>query len=467
MKKNGLFKIISIIALVLLVLTWIIPSSGYNGEIVNVGLMRVGIFDLLGYSTLAVTTYFFQLFLLIVIIGGFYGVLSNTPKYRSMLEKIAKSLKGKELIFLSITSFVFAALSSVFGLGVILFVFIPPIIGIIMLMGYDKLTAMLTTFASIMVGVIGSTYSPYVTGYINEYAGTNYETLMFVKVALFVLTVGAFIAFTIMYAKKHKSKTSTIKEEEIPFIGESKKVKKATWPLYVVLGLLFVLIILATTQWNSVFGIEWFEEFHETVTFWSIKDHTILSYILGDLSAFGNWYFAETIMVLLLATGIIALIYKVKLDDVITNFGAGVKKVSKTAFLVMFAMTVLIITAYHPVYLTIVDWLMNLTTSFNVFFASISAILGSVLNVETVYLAQSLVSYLVGTFTSEAAINATVILTQSLYGLTMFVSPTSTMLILGLEYLDIPYVEWLKKSWKLILSLLVIILIIIVVVMLI
>ena len=38
----------------------------------------------------------------------------------------------------------------------------------------------------------------------------------------------------------------------------------------------------------------------------------------------------------------------------------------------------------------------------------------------------------------------------------MFVAPTSIALVLGLSYLEIPYLEWLKKTWKLAVALLVI-----------
>ena len=31
----------------------------------------------------------------------------------------------------------------------------------------------------------------------------------------------------------------------------------------------------------------------------------------------------------------------------------------------------------------------------------------------------------------------------------MFVVPTSAALVLGLTYLNIPYTEWIKKTWKL------------------
>ena len=51
------------------------------------------------------------------------------------------------------------------------------------------------------------------------------------------------------------------------------------------------------------------------------------------------------------------------------------------------------------------------------------------------------------------------VLTQGVYGVTMFVAPTSAILVLGLSYLNIPYIEWIKKTWKLVLILFAIVLI--------
>ena len=78
------------------------------------------------------------------------------------------------------------------------------------------------------------------------------------------------------------------------------------------------------------------------------------------------------------------------------------------------------------------------------------------------YVVQSSVPYMAGLYAES--INSFAIIVQAIYGLTMFVAPTSTMLILGLEILNIPYKEWLKKSYKLVLELLAIIIVVVLVV---
>ena len=87
-------------------------------------------------------------------------------------------------------------------------------------------------------------------------------------------------------------------------------------------------------------------------------------------------------------------------------------------------------------------------------------IIATAINIDYLYVAST-----VGTFLSVAYADYTLLISiimQAIYGLTLFVAPTSTLLILGLTSLDINYKDWLKKSWKLVLELLLVIFIIII-----
>ena len=461
MKKNGLLKIIGILALIIMVLSWIIPSSYYSGStVIDLGTMPVGIFDLLSYPFLSFQ-YFIQTVVFILTVGTLYGVLENTGKYRNILEKLVKRLKGKEQLFIVIITLILTALSSILGLNLMMFVFIPALVAIILLMGYDKITAFLITIIPMFIGMIGSTYSIYINGYINQVIGiTGFDNDLLTKVALLVIGYVIYIMFTLNYAKKAK-KAKLDSEEEIPFIGEKKQVKKASWPICVIFTIIFILLILAPTPWTDVFGVEFFTKLHETITNWTIGEYPLVANLLGYLEGFGSWTYLEISMIIFAAAIIIGFTYKQKLSEIIDNMLNGLKKMLKPALLVSFSMMIIIMTAYHPFYITITDYIINLSENFNIFLTSFITIIGSVLNVDMIYLAQSSIPLIAGTFPATEAINSLAIITQSFYGLTMLIAPTSTLLILGLTYLDIPYVEWLKKSWKLLLELFVVIVIII------
>ncbi len=134
MKKHGLIKILSLIVVLLVILSWIIPVSQFTGtEMAKADITRVGFFDLINYPFLAFQL-FIQMILFILVVGGFYAILNKTGKYTSLVEAIAKKLKGKEVPFLVIVAFLFAGFSSVFGFSVMLFIFIPFIVSIIRLL---------------------------------------------------------------------------------------------------------------------------------------------------------------------------------------------------------------------------------------------------------------------------------------------------------------------------------------------
>lgn len=477
MKKNTLFKTIAILFLGLSVLTWIIPASQADGaEIMSLGLYRVSLYNLVEYPYLSIQ-YFLQTLIFILAVGGMYGVLYSTDKYRNVLDRIAKSMKGKENIFLIVVAFVLAALSSVFGLNLLLFAFIPFICGIILIMGYDKITAMLVTFMSTLIGVIGGTYGQYITGYINDIIGTTYQTEVVAKVGLFVLSFIVFISFTLKHAKETKKQNEVIESDEKLFIAEKKNSKKPSWPIFAVMGALLVLMILGYTNWSGAFNIKFFTDLHETITEWAIGEHTVIAYLINGISEFGQWNLAEYTIMVIIATLLFKVFYNVKTDRFLESFGSGVKTALKPAFIVVFAYIVVFIAAYHPYLVTVVDFLCNtvgngladligvsfISDIIYVIFAGISTVLTSVMNIEMLYVVQSTLPYMSSLY-AEAS-NSLAIIVQAFYGLTSFVAPTSTMMILGLEYLGIPYKEWLKKSYKLVLELLAIVFIVILVVL--
>lgn len=471
-KNSTILKLIILILLYLTFLSWVITATAsQGGQLMNIGLYRVSLYELVYYPFVTLTMgQFTQILFFLLAIGGLYGILGHTGKYRNKLEKIAKSMKGKEEVFLAGTALILAIISSIFGLNLYLFIFIPALCGIIILMGYDKITAFLTTFASTLIGIIGSTYSGSILVYINNALGTDFKTELIAKIALFVISFIVYIAFTLKYAKKAKTKKveSEIENDEIPFLGEKKQSKKPSWPIFVIMGILLILLILGCTLWFDVFETSLFTDIHEAINEWTIKDHTILAYLINDMNQFGKWTYSEMTIMVALASIIISLIYNFKFDEAFKSFCDGAKKMLKPALLLIFAYTVVVITAWHPFLPTITDWMMNLISDVSgvfgdllfILFSGINIILSTILNIDLPFVVQSTLQYI----TTESS-NVLAIITQAFYGLTLFLAPTSSMLILGLEYLDIPYKEWLKTSWKLVLQLLAVIIVIILIVM--
>lgn len=460
MKKTGLFKIIMFTLLGILVLTWIIPASYFtSGELTDLGMYRIGFFDFfqLLFGTFEFS-YFIQIIILLVSVGALYSVLGKTGKYRAWIERIASKFKGKELIFLIVVAFLIAAITSAFDYGIASFIFIPAIISIILAMKYDKITAFITTFGAYLIGIMGSTINASIVNTINsQLTDVTLSTGIYYKVALFVVSF-AILIFYLYKAKKTTKKVAKSKDkdkeedaiEDDMFIGEKIANKYPVWPIITVFAILFVLLVLGCTSWETVFGVTFFSDMNDAIVSWTIKDVTVAAYVIGTLSAFGEWYYAEMAVMCILASILIGKIYHMKFSDVIKYMGEGALKILPTALLTCLTYAVVYFAGNTMFFPTIAGWLLGATSKFNLFFASLTTILGSALHVDMLYISNYMVAQVAATTSNQMLVG---LITQGFYGLTMFVVPSSAMLALGLSYLGIPYKEWLKKSWKFVLEL--------------
>ena len=391
MKKTGLFKIIVFTLLAIMIITWFVPASYFNaGELADLGKYRIGFFDFFQLIFGAFEfKYFIQMFIFLVSVGALYGVLGKTGKYRAWIEKIASKFRGKELVFLLIVAIVIAALTSVFNYSLLLFIFFPLIISIILSMGYDKVTAAVTTFGAMLVGTIGSTISYNITGVINENLAIDKLSVgIWYRVALLVLSLAALIFYLV------KAKHSTIKKVENKmenaidndlFIGEKNANKYSVVPIIVIFVLLFVLLVIGCTNWTSTFNVNIFTKLNEAVMGVKIKDFEIFKSIFGTVEEFGKWYYAEMSVMCLLSALILGRFYRMKHRDMLSYMADGAKKMLPSAIMVVMAYCVIYFAGNTLFYTTIAGWILGATSKFNIFFSSIAIILGSALHVDMLY----------------------------------------------------------------------------------
>ena len=470
MKKTGLFKIIMFILLGIIVATWIFSASYFTeGNLSDLGMYNVGFFD---YFSLLFGSfefsYFIQIFLLLVSIGALYGVLGKTGKYRALVENISNKWKGNELVFLIIVSFIIAVLTSVFDYGFALLIFFPFIISIILAMGYDKVTAALATFGAMLIGTIGCTIGDATVGTVSELLAIEPKAGLLYKLALFVFSFAALIFFL---SKAKRNKKAEKDEENDMFIGEKVSNKYSVVPLIVILSLVFVFLVLGCTKWET-FGVKAFTKFHTTVTDFKVKlpyvhvtsdgidsgtdKIAIFTKLFGTYQGLGEWRYIEMTIVCLVASLLLGLFYRVK--NKFAAMAEGAKKMLVPALMVMLAYTVIYFAGNQMFYPTIANLILSISKKFSVALSAISMVIGSALHVDMLYVA----NYVVPQINAVKGANAVVVelLAQSVYGVTMFIAPTSALLVFGLSYLGISYKEWVKKTWKLIVALAVIVLVI-------
>ena len=153
-------------------------------------------------------------------------------------------------------------------------------------------------------------------------------------------------------------------------------------------------------------------------------------------------------ILLLVASLIIGLIYRVK--GIFTAMGEGAKKMLKPALMVMLTYVVIYVAGNQMFYPTIASLILGITNKFSLLISTFVMIIGSVLHVDILYVANYVVPQLAAKDANPVLIS---LLAQSIYGVTMFIAPTSAFLVFGLTYLNVPYKEWIKKTWKLIVAL--------------
>lgn len=467
MKKHNLLKVLLITLAVVVVMSWIFPITYFSSTgLVEEDVQRIGIFSIMTYAGIAIQ-YFSHVAIYVLCIGGLYGVLNRIPSYKTLLEKIVKGFKDREIIFIIIAMIVLAVCASVAGMSLpLLFVF-PFIISLILMMGYDKITAALVTAGSVVMGMIGSVFSSQDTYGIDAYLGTAADGNVAKKLIVLVIVLAILVVNVCFYAKKHKDNKNVENESYVPetLVGKSNSF----WPLVIVMDVVFVVLFLAFFSWN-LFGVDVFSNITSklsdpSITSGSAKTlYTIFGGVLGLSSPFGSWSLLEAAVVLILAAGLLAFVYRIKFNDFISNFITGAKRALKPAVLVLIAYLVLVSSTYMPTLLSVLKPLITAHTGFDVLTIIILAVVFIIcgfFSVESYYSASVSLPYIAGevlaeTLSSNALYTGVLaIACQSFYGLSMFIAPTSVVLVSTLAYLNVSYGNWLKAVWKIFLELLV------------
>ncbi len=462
MKKYSLLKIIGLMFLVVVVLSWIIPIGSYSsGVFVKGEASPIGILDLFRVPLMTIAN-LLQYGLVIVLIGGLYGILNKTGAYSNLVEKFVKKLKGKEKLFLIITICTLALLNSVLGIPYALLILVPFIITIIRKLGFDKITALVSTIGAILIGNVGAIYGNDTSLYLNTYFSLGINDEIFTKIIFLIIITFLLVMFVLKRAQLSKNNSKNKKEEvieDIPLYEVNNK-KKSVIPLIVIFSLCFIFLLINMFNWSEIFGITYFTKMYEKMT-----SVSILSNIIGTVSIFGTWTPYDMCIFLILMTVIVGWIYSVKFEEMVDGFTSGVKQVLAPAFYAVIA-NIIFVTLYRlqtnsNIYLTISDFLFNLAGGAKVFMVPLVSLIGGFFFNDVASLTAVLASPIQVLITDTTKYQIIAMMIQSIHGIVMLLLPTSILLVTGLSYLKISFKEWFKYIWKYLIQILIIAIIII------
>lgn len=487
MKKNDLTKVIGISFLVFVVLSWIIPAGSFSSGVFTAGeLSPIGIYDLVKI-VLGIFGNYTIYGILFLLIGALYGVMNKTGVYSEMLNKIVVKLKGKEKNFLILSIVVFAILGSISGFNIAIFVLVPFFVTVIMLLGYDKFTALLATAGSIIVGNIGSTYGFEISGYLNLYYGMDSNDAIFTKLIFLVILIVLTAFFTLKNAKLQKveapkkkttkkakkdekeEKTTASAKVDIPLykVVENKN-KKSILPLAIVFTLTVIILLVGLFNFKYAFNVSLFEDVYTSVTSFKIAGFPLFQYLLGSMNPFGAWNLGEIGFILVLASFLIGWLYSVKMKDILEAMKDGMKEMVWVAIIAIIVNLVMYLvlpsssTGLHAnIYITMENFILELTKGFNWLTVGIGALLGSFFYNDFKYLVDATAATMATLNTNASVYPALSMLFQALHGLVMLFAPVSLILMAALAYLKVSFKEWFLYIWKFLLQILVVTVIVI------
>lgn len=556
MKKHNALKVVLASLIVLLVLSWIFPAAYFSSEFMDQGRVQMGLFDFFEYPLTAIS-YFGYIPMYLLFVGGFYGVLYKIPAYRSFLDKVAAKAKAHSTLTIILMVALLASGVSICGLQVGFALFIPFLVSVLLLMGYDNRVVAYTIVGALAAGLVGTTYGVQNSGLAASILSLNFDFQIGVRfvllaVAVFLVILNVLLTIrrqeriTVKEIKLDSNKKETkveevvVEEPEKPAKKETKAAtkkttttkgagksagkgskgkgkakgkststkgkststktnkstksknankaalkdgdvivaknedngyhllvpaeadgKRTTWPITLLFTLLFVLMVLAFIPWGETgFNVPFFQNVTDAVLEFELFGFPIFAKLLGNVVAFGEWSVNQLFLPMALALLLLVVIYKVKFNDVLDGFVAGVKKAAVPALVGVAMYTILVIVTYHPYQLTIYKAILGLTKGFNIATTTLVSLLAAVFNSDPIYTAQSYLPYYVSIVTNADNYPLVGIIYQAIYGFTSLFAPTSLILMATLSYLKVNYLDWLKTAWKLLLELFVVLLIV-------
>lgn len=465
--KHDLFKILIICIVASVLFTWVFRYSEYkSNNIVTTdnaqGIQSIldgsteGIFDVNTNAMKAINT-FGPVFLVIFVVYAFYKVLGKSMRYNILINNIAKLFEHKEVLFIGISMFLYAALASVLNDYLVLLTFIPFTISILNRLKVDKLSAFAATFGGIMLGVLGTTYAASIAGVIVKTVNMSVNYTSDILATLLITVIAYVSLLTLVYIRiKDNNKYEVV--EDI-FIEEktSKRKHLSVVLLAITLSIFALIIICAFMPWN-VWGITLFDDIYNSITQATLFNQNYPIVFLGAqyFAPFGSWTLYVLSGFFILMTFIIKFVGRISFDDVIEGIIEGVKLSIKPV--VIFAL-ICVVLATNIVYIVLPQLLETISKLISLDVLKpinwfVTGFVSALFYPDFDYLTQ-IVGPFFGKITEAGPIFVGL---KAINGFAAFIAPTSILLMLGLSSLDIKFKDYLKFIWKFLIALLVIIL---------
>ena len=446
MKKYNVYKILTIAILVTIVLSYFIPGTTISYGSVEKGTILPATFADTFINGLTSFSAFMTILIYVLVIGIFYAILKKSGKYETIVNNIAYGFKKNRSLFLVLVTLILSLVTMFTGEMYTLLIFVPLIISVIRKLGYTKETSILVTIGSLLIGNASALNSYY----INQMLSVTIEDTILQRIVIFAVSIVFLLAFALIFDKKPES----VKELE-------KKKEKKLLPIYIMLIIIFVMLVLGFVDWNTYFGFTGFDTFLQNIRSFQIANVSVFDIIIGTSSSivpFGTWQVYHASILFMFASIVIALINKIKINDLFESVAEGLKKSFPYALIVILANIVLVNVFSSGIFYTIA---MSITkTTVDMTTGTVTSLISALVYPDYAYATQFTLTSILNSAASDYETLISVLF-QAVYSITLFVSPTSVLLLMALKYNNVSYKEWIKYIYKFFIVLLVTVLIVI------
>lgn len=455
-KSISSFSILFIIIILLTVVSWLFAGQSFTPTIPAGGTEEVSQVVGAKISDLVMSPFngfrdAIDICVFILILGGFLNIVNRTGALEAGIQHIVRKLKGNELVLIPILMILFSIGGSTYGMAEETIPFYSLLAVTMVASGFDTIVSVGTVMLGAGAGVIGSTVNPFATGVAMDALRSvgvtpNTGTILAIGFVLWIVTT-AYCIFCVMgYARKVKAdKGSTILSlqeqkdmeesfektgtQNLEFTGKHKAILS-------VFAFSFAIMVISLIPWGS-FGITIFDG-------WT-------SFLTGE--SFGDWYFGDLAMWFFLVSLVVSLIQGFSEKEIIDTFIDGVKDILSVVLIIVVARGASVIMQVTHLDLFILDKSAGLLQG-----------LSPILFVIGAYALYLFLSFLIPSTSGLAYVsipvmgalanniglnpNVMVMIFTAGCGLVNLITPTSGVIMGGLEMSKINYSTWTKFMAK-------------------
>ena len=432
MKKYNVFKVMGIVILLTMLVSYFVPQTTVSyGEVKQGALNPVGFIDTFSNSITALNV-FVAPFIFILVVGVFYKILKKTEKYDEIVNNFAVKFDNNKGLFAVISILFFGIISAVIGDMLPMLVFVPFFMAVAIKLGYSKLSSVASTVGAIIVGSAGSLY----TNIMNQILYTTVQTNLVYKVIISLVGLVSLIAFVLIFNKPAKT------EAKLEKVASKKQL-----PIVISMILIFVLVVLGMTPWSTYFKFTGFEDLFKSITDFKLFDVSLYNAFIGSsVAAWGTWQLYDVAVLLAVVGLILVIVYRIKFNEFLELAASAVKRALPYALIIVIANIALVNVYSSGWFYTVIKALSG--SKFNMFLGSIISALSAIVYPDYSYGVQFTVATITYVISNNTFYSLLQIVYQAIYSTFLLVSPTSILILLGLYHLNISFKDWIKYIWK-------------------